>query len=78
MTTTVVLTGTGMPHAQPGRAGPGVMVRHGELVLQFDAGRATVLRLVEAGVRPGDVDAVFITHHHSDHLTGLVDLVFTR
>ena len=77
MTTKVTVTGTGLPPVEPGRAGAGALVQHGDLALQFDAGRATALRLAEAGVRPSELDAVFITHHHSDHLTGLVDLVFT-
>ncbi len=78
MATEVIITGTGVPHLAPGRAGPGVLVRHEGTALQFDAGRATSLRLCEAGTQPEQLDAVFITHHHSDHLTGLVDLVFTR
>lgn len=49
MTTTVTITGTGVPHLSPGRAGPGVLVECGDVRLQFDAGRATALRLIEAG-----------------------------
>jgi ribonuclease Z len=76
--TDIIITGTGVPHLEPGRAGAGVLVRHGDLALQFDAGRATALRLIEAGVHCGDLDALFVTHHHSDHLTGLQDLLFAR
>jgi ribonuclease Z len=78
MTTELIITGTGVPHLAPGRAGPGTFVRHGNLRLQFDAGRATALRLCEAGVRAQDLTALFVTHHHSDHLTGLTDLLFAR
>lgn len=78
MTTRVTITGTGVPHLSPGRAGPGVLVECGDVRLQFDAGRATSLRLVEAGVRSGRLSALFVTHHHSDHLTGLTDLLFAR
>ena len=78
MTTKVTLTGTGVPHVGPGRAGPGVLVRHGDTALQFDAGRATVLRLVEAGSACFKLDAVFLTHVHSDHVIDLADLVMTR
>ncbi len=78
MSTEVVITGTGVPHVAPGRAGPGVLVRHGGIALQFDAGRATTLRVSEAGTRLHELDALFVTHHHSDHLSGVVDLVFTR
>jgi ribonuclease Z len=78
MATIVTVTGTGVPHLEPGRAGPGVLVESGDVRLQFDAGRATSLRLCEAGVRMNELTALFVTHHHSDHLTGLVDLLFAR
>lgn len=76
--TEVILTGTGTPIPEPGRAGPGVLVRHEDVVLLFDAGRATALRMIEAGVELTELAAVFVTHHHSDHLMGLPDLVLTR
>jgi ribonuclease Z len=78
VTTEVILTGTGVPHPRPGRAGAGALVRHGEVALQFDAGRATVLRLMEAGTPPHALTAVFLTHVHSDHVVGLPDLAMTR
>lgn len=76
--THVVLTGTGVPHAAPGRAGAGVMIKHEDTVLQFDAGRGTVLRVIEAGVQPTDITAVFVTHYHSDHVMDLPDVVITH
>lgn len=78
MTTKITITGTGVPHLAPGRAGPGVLVEYGDLRLQFDAGYATSLRLIEAGIHTHQLTALFITHHHSDHLTGLTDLLFSR
>ncbi|MAT20544.1 MAG: ribonuclease Z, partial [Acidimicrobiaceae bacterium] len=78
MTTTVTITGTGCPIPDAERAGPGVLVDVDGLRLQFDAGRSTVQRLAGAGLPYAEIDAVFITHHHSDHLTGLQDLVLTR
>jgi ribonuclease Z len=78
MTTTVTITGTGCPIPDPHRAGPGVLVRYGDLTLQFDVGRATVPRLAAADVWIPELGAVFVTHHHSDHLTGLTDLLLTR
>lgn len=53
-------------------------MRHGGVALQFDAGRATVLRMIEAGVSPTQLTAVFVTHYHSDHVVDLPDVVLTR
>jgi ribonuclease Z len=78
VSTTVTVTGTGYPVPSAVRAGPGVLVRSGNLAMQFDAGRSTVQRLAQCGLMPRALDAVFVTHHHSDHLTGLQDLVLTR
>jgi ribonuclease Z len=78
MTTAITLTGTGVPHPSPGRAGPGVLIRHADTAIQFDAGRGTVLRLSDAGCAPHELDAVFLTHVHSDHVVDLADLVMTR
>lgn len=76
--TRVTLTGTGVPHPSPGRAGPGAMVRHGDVVLQFDAGRGTVLRMAEAGAPPPAMTALFLTHVHSDHLVDVADVLLTK
>ena len=77
MSSLVTLTGTGTPTPTPARAGGGVLVQTGGLNLQFDAGRATAMRLAAVDVRAIALDAVFLTHHHSDHLQGLDDLVFS-
>ena len=82
----VSLTGTmGGPATYGGLAGSGTLVKYGsvesgcgEVYLQFDAGRATSLRLSELGVPLNKLNAVFITHLHSDHSVGLVDIFQTR
>ncbi|WP_420446860.1 MBL fold metallo-hydrolase [Candidatus Poriferisodalis sp.] len=78
MTTEVIITGTGYPVPDPRRARPSLLVRHGDLTLLFDAGRSTVQRLAGAGVWLPHLSAVFVTHHHSDHLTGLADVALSR
>ena len=82
----VSLTGTmGGPSIFNGLAGSGTLVKYGsvdsgcsDVMLQFDAGRGTAIRLSELGVGVNQLDGVFITHMHSDHTVGLVDIMQTR
>ena len=82
----VTLTGTkGGPDATMGLAGPGTLVRYGDdsndcgtMKLQFDVGRGTSLRLSQIGLSAGDLNAIFLTHIHSDHVDGLADLMQLR
>src|SRR5262249_29881532 len=82
----VTLTGTGPgPVAFNGLAGAGTLVRYGDerdargaMTLQFDAGRGTTMRLSQLGIFPGQLDAIFFTHMHSDHTEGFAELVQLR
>lgn len=81
----VILTGTGGPPAFDGLAGPGTLVEYGDdanecrsVLMQFDAGRGTVMRLSQVGVQTTDISAVFLTHLHSDHLEGFSDMAQQR
>jgi ribonuclease Z len=71
----VTLLGTGDPIPSETRYGPAILVQAGGLNLMFDAGRGNTVRLRQVGLWPGQIDAVFITHFHSDHLNGLNDLL---
>jgi len=44
----------------------------------IDAGRAVCMRLASAGVLPFMLDAVLLTHLHSDHICDLNDVVTTQ
>ena len=70
----VTLLGTGDPVPRVDRFGPAILVEAGEHQLLFDAGRGVTQRLVQLGHSLSDIDVVFITHFHSDHLSGLPDL----
>jgi ribonuclease Z len=81
----VILTGTGGPPPFAGLAGPGTLVRYGDdandcsdVILQFDAGRGTTMRLSQLGLVSSQLDAVFFTHIHSDHVEGFSDIVQMR
>ncbi|AHD21164.1 ribonuclease Z [Rhodococcus pyridinivorans SB3094] len=70
----VTLLGTGSPVPSTERYGMSTLVQANGLNLVFDAGRGATVRLTQAGVPVGQVDAVFLTHFHSDHINGLSDL----
>lgn len=74
----VTLLGTGGPEPTAARFGPATLVQAGGLNLLFDAGRGVTVRLYQLGMSSGKgIDAVFLTHYHSDHVEGLPDLWMT-
>jgi ribonuclease Z len=74
----VVLLGTGNPLPDANRAGAATLVRAGARNFLVDAGRAVGMRLVAAGVLPVMLEAVFLTHLHSDHVCDLNDVITTH
>lgn len=73
----VTLLGTGSPRPVLNRFGPSTLVEAGGQKFLFDAGRGALQRLAQIQVRWQDVDGVFLTHLHSDHLVGFPDLWLT-
>ncbi len=73
----VTLLGTGCPPAVMNRFGPSILVEAGGQKFLFDAGRGALQRLNQVKVRWQDVQGVFLTHLHSDHVVGFPDLWLT-
>jgi ribonuclease Z len=73
----VTLLGTGNPVPAMNRFGPSTLVEAGGQKFLFDAGRGALQRLAQIKVRWQDVDGVFLTHLHSDHVVGFPDLWLT-
>lgn len=73
----VTLLGTGDPTPRIDRFGPSTLVETDEVTVLFDAGRGAMQRLYQLGVSTADLEGIFLTHLHSDHVVGLVDLWLT-
>ena len=68
------LLGTGTP-THPSRFQSAVLVEIGADRLLFDCGRGAVHQLYQAGVDLKQVNPLFITHHHFDHINDLYDVM---
>lgn len=73
----VTLLGTGMPIPRPERFGPATLIEAGDQTILIDAGRGVTIRLFQLGVPIGRIDALLLTHFHSDHTVGIPDLWLT-
>jgi ribonuclease Z len=73
----VTLLGTGTPQPLMDRFGPSILIEAGSERLLFDAGRGCLQRLRQLNITYDKLDALFITHLHSDHIVGLPDLWLT-
>ncbi len=74
----VLLCGAGGPLPDPVRSGPCVAVVAGRTLVLVDAGSGGTRNLGRMGLAPGLVDALFLTHFHSDHIDGLGELATIR
>src|SRR5215216_6088545 len=80
----LTLLGTGTPIPDPARRGPSQVIEVGDELVLVDAGAGALHRLIEAGYgvrgavgRPAKpIRRIAITHLHSDHITGLADLLW--
>src|SRR5262245_249422 len=73
----VTLLGTGSPVPSVERFGPSILVEAGGQKLLFDCGRGASQRLWQLKIPLGKIDALFLTHLHSDHVVGIPDLWLT-
>lgn len=73
----VTLLGTGAPVPSIERFGPAILVEAGNQKLLFDCGRGAAQRLWQLKIPLGQVNALFLTHLHSDHVVGIPDVWLT-
>jgi ribonuclease Z len=71
----VGLAGTGAPMPDARRAGSSVFVLAGEHQFIVDSGPGSTVNLEAMKVPLEETEAVLLTHHHSDHIAGLGELM---
>lgn len=72
---TVTVLGSGTPVPSKTQFGPSILVDVADKKFVFDCGRGCSSRLGQIDPRSiKDVDALFVTHLHSDHVMGIADL----
>jgi ribonuclease Z len=74
----VLLCGAGGPLPDPLRSGPCTAVIGGRTLVVVDAGTGGARNLQRTNFAPGRVEALFLTHFHSDHIDGLGELALLR
>ena len=73
----LTLLGTGCPAVSTERYGPAQVICHQNQAILVDCGSGVTQRLLAAGLSGRSLDAVFLTHLHSDHIVDLFQLVIS-
>ena len=73
----ITLLGTGCPAVSTSRHGAATLVQCGGKNLLVDVGSGVTQQLVGAGLTGADIDALLITHMHSDHLVDLYQFIIS-
>lgn len=74
----LALCGAGSPLAADNASGPCVAIIANDRIFVVDAGGNGRVILNRMGFSPGDIEAVFLTHFHSDHIDGLGNMAVAR
>jgi len=73
----VIMLGTGGAIPTLSRSLPSTALKREGEILLFDCGEGTQLQMKKAGLSIMKLSAIFISHLHGDHLTGLPGLLMT-
>ena len=74
----LALCGTGSPFPDPTRAGPCSAIIAGDRLFIVDAGEGSARNLGYMGLPAAKIEAIFLTHYHSDHIDGLGPFMLQR
>jgi ribonuclease Z len=74
----VGLCGTGSPFPDPSRAGPCTAVVAGDRLFVVDTGEGSARNLGYMGLPASKIEAILLTHFHSDHIDGMGPFLLQR
>ena len=74
----VVLCGAGSPLPDPKRSGPCTAVIAGDRLFVVDAGSGASRVMSRLRLPQGRIEAILLTHFHSDHIDGLGEVMMQR
>ena len=70
--------GAGSPMPDERRMGACTVIIAGQRLFVFDTGNASTRNIGKLGISHGRIEAIFLTHFHSDHIDGLGELLMQR
>jgi ribonuclease Z len=74
----LALCGAGGPMPAPNASGPCVVVVAGKQVFVVDAGTDGLRNIARMGYQTANIEGVFLSHFHSDHIDGLGEMATIR
>jgi ribonuclease BN (tRNA processing enzyme) len=67
----LVILGSGTANLVPEKAASSVLIEIGGVRLVYDFGRGASIRLAQIGLKQNDIEHIFLSHFHPDHVTDL-------
>jgi ribonuclease Z len=74
----IAVCGAGSPMPDEQRGGPCTLVIAGQQLFVFDTGNTSARNINKMGFNAGNIQGIFLTHFHSDHIDGLGELLMQR
>jgi len=72
----LTVLGSGVFKPKTARCPSGLALNVGDKTIIFDAGSGTFMRLIEAGIDYEEIDYIFVTHLHIDHVSDLLQYLW--
>ncbi len=72
----LTVLGSGSCELRQERSSPAYMLQAGSSTFMLDLGQGAWRRLMDHGVKPYSIQGILLSHHHMDHISDLLPLLF--